>query len=299
MINPLITKAHILKMYNTQNNSIHRHSFYTNLTSLYSFSHEDEGAFKETIDIEPSGSILGKLLQNHYYSFNHDLTKTIGYILRAVVEYGKVYLEIQKETIHEENGKDVICALKLKVLYGEIKWKTKYSYIVYVYNHELKRVSKRKIPKDCLIVFDLKDIGLKRSTFSRLLKKLNKNDITKRSTRLLEEVPEYDFACHMNHADLQLLKQTREIGWTFRVDTLTDSHILYRKIKQEKLKIQMLDYILEKLNEGLCQSFCQDNCTNEFGEIVANIKRLDYDDLWSKYSNGELSTEQLSNSLFI
>ena len=299
MINPFITKAHVLRKYNTHSNSLYRNNYYNSLTSIYSFPCEDEGGSKEIINIEPAGCILEKLLQDQYYYWpNHDLIKTVEHILRGIVEYGKVYLEIHKESIHEESGKELLYSVKLKPIYGEIKWKTKDSYIIYAHNYALKQAVKHIVKKECLIVFDLKDLGLKRRTFNGLLRKIDKYDITKGATKLLEEVPEYDFTHHMNYADLQLLKKTREIGWAFNVNTLTDSQILYRKIKQDKLKLKMLDYIIDKLNAGLIKCCCQDVCTDEFGKIVTNVKRVNYDSLWLKYAKGELSTEQLSNVIY-
>ena len=91
-----------------------------------------------------------------------------------------------------------------------------------------------------------------------------------------------------------ILKKTKSIGWHFGNDGLSDSYILYRKILQDKFRIKALNFIMDKINEGL--STCLHN--ESPGKLVAHIRNLNYDDIWEEYTKGKITVTELKNLLY-
>ena len=299
MINPFITKARIAKKYGTKVNSVYANNYFTSLASIYSFVVEDDNELDEVVTLSSFESELSKVLfAGNYYRLMHDLTQIIGYVMSGIIEYGRIYMELRTEEINDENGCTHLSSIIPFIIYGDVKGITNNSVTLYSYNFNSRQVTQRNVLKTQLVKFDLKDIGLKRNYFSKILKRITRSDITKVSTSYIEGLKEYDFSYHSRMADIERLRLTKNIGWVFNEDKLSDSQILYRKIRLERLRIQILDYIIETFNNGLLRLKEKDVEDINYGKVISNTRRIDYDDLWKKYSVGEITASVLSSILY-
>ena len=150
------------------------------------------------------------------------------------------------------------------------------------------------IQRNQLIEFNIKEIGFKKNYFRRILKKLEKCDITLSDmSAASSKETGYDYLVHSKKSRLNELKAVKGIGWTFDNQGLSDSYILYKKIQGDKLRIKLLDYILETLNCGL-EAFLD----KPGGKLIARKKTLDYDQLWKEYTDGKVTATELTNILY-
>lgn len=93
------------------------------------------------------------------------------------------------------------------------------------------------INEGVLITLDLKDLGFKRNYFKKLVKRLGKYDTTSASLELINNEPSYDFGVHVKKNQEKLLREVKNIGWSFGTDGLSDSYILYKEIKKRIFKM--------------------------------------------------------------
>lgn len=296
MIDPFITKRRIYNKYKSDYSNVHYYNYYLTLTSLYSFR---ENGLREIVAISSNDCALNSLIfkaDNRFYK--HELSQMVENIMRGLMEYGRVYLKLETEYEETGTGNKRLIAIHPKIICGEIKGTQKSNYILYSPDYFTGEVRKLSVAKKQIVIFDLKDIGLKRNFFSATLRKMGKCDITKTTTALIENTKEYDFEFHSRKADLLLLKATKDIGYVFKTEEISDSYIIYRKLKQDELKLKILDYIIERLNKGLL--LCVGKTTNDdsFGSVELNIKRLEYGKLWKQYSEGKITTTELNNIIY-
>jgi len=145
-----------------------------------------------------------------------------------------------------------------------------------------------------LLIGGIRDIGYSRRYFKNMLKKIAKCDITSSSTIMIaENLDGYDFSLHLKKYKIKEMKVSKDIGWSFGNEGLSDSYILYKKILKDKLKYQFLNYFLEKINIGL-----EEFIDGPDGKLVANVKNVDYDQLWKDYNVGNITGSELTNILY-
>ena len=156
-------------------------------------------------------------------------------------------------------------------------------------------VRKTELLSDVLIVFNLKEIGYQKNYFKKVVKHLGKLDSTASATGFLtESIPGYDFSEHLKHNRFKVLRETKEIGWSFGTDGLSDSYILYRKIQQDKLKLVILNYVINKINQAL-KALLKDQ---DAGEMKMRTKDHDYNQIWNDYNAGNITASELTKMLF-
>ena len=103
----------------------------------------------------------------------------------------------------------------------------------FYYRSFSKEILSLDISEGVLITLDLKDLGFKRNYFKKLVKRLGKYDTTSASVELINSEPSYDFGVHVKKNQEKLLREVRNIGWSFGTDGLSDSYILYKEIKKK------------------------------------------------------------------
>lgn len=247
---------------------------------------------------EPDGCEISKLLKgfNRYHS-SYNIEEIIDRIAYSLIAYGTAYLYINPEykIIEEEDGTETknIISFEIGEIEGIIKRKNKEGYLFSrrCLNSEIKDII---IPKNQLVIFNIKELGYSPKHFRKILKKLSKCDITAKNKDLIINQPNsYDFSYHYKKAKMTELKSLRGIGWSFGTERLSDSYIMYKKIQEDELKIRFLDYIVNKINKGL-----NDFLGDDAGRLVAHINRKDYKLLWKNYSDGKITGTELTNVLF-
>lgn len=301
MINPFITKKSINRIYRSSIENLYSNRFYQDLSTGFSVMLSEKDNHRNFFSFEPSGCIAESLLcARNRYDLNYKIEQTIDRAMYSMMVYGRAYIYIQPHYVQQELDEDkkvptkqIISALDIGEIKGIIKQKNGNKCIFYNKGFD-GNLSKRELLTDGLISLNIKELGYRKKYFPNLLKKLGKCDVISSGLMMSENAEGYDYITHSKKKRLEFLKKTKSIGWTFGNDDLSDSYILYRRILLDKFRIRALDFIVDKINEGL--STCLHN--ESPGELVACIRRLDYDDIWEQFMRGKITVTGLTNLLY-
>ncbi len=301
MINPFITKKSVNKIYCHPINNLYSYKFYEDLSTGFSFILGEKYKGKDFFTFEPNRCMVANLLCTMgHYDLDHKIEQTINMAMHSLLLYGHAYIYLHPHYVQQESDenkkiptKQTISALDIGEIKGIIKQRIGDKCIFYNlgYNGD---IIETELWTDGLISLNIKELGYKKKYFPNLIKKLGKCDVISSGLMTSEDTDGYDYNTHSKKKRLDFLKKTRSVGWTFGNDGLSDSYILYRKILLDKFRIKALNFIVDKINEGF--STCLHN--ESPGTLVAHIRRLDYDNLWSKYLKGEITVTELTNLLY-
>ncbi len=289
----------IKKLYLSQDENMYSHRFFEDMFAHYSFDLGERQEREEFFSFEPKGCQAELLLKaNCRYGFSHETENTISRAISHMAKCGKAYLYLQpkyEETKNRKGGidKKEIVSLDLVEMAGYPKkgsgGKTYFYRLTFG-----EKVNQIEIEPGLLVTLDIKDLGYRKNTFVRMVKKLGKYDILNSVRMSIEHVPGYDYQAHAKKDRINLLKTTKDVGWHFGPDGLSDSYILYRKIQRDKIKTLFLQYVIIQINNSLKAFFAGSNV----GEMVLHLKNLDYQELWGNYSKGKITGTELTNTLF-
>ncbi len=292
-------KKKINRLYRRPKENIYSYSLFRDLSLSYSFKLADKSKSQDFYDFEPHNCILKEyLMKDSFHDFNSFFDGLIGGVINSLVIYGRAYLYIDphfKVTLNEKNEKEEeLQSISLHGLMGYVKKKSSKDLLFYTLTYD-KNVQEIQMPISQLISFDLRDVGYDRKYFTSLEKKLGKVDIVSSMEMMNNErILGYDFSLHKASSKLKELKLVKEIGWSFNTDELSDSYILYKEIKMLKMRIKILKYVIGQINDGLTKFIPCVDC----GKIVANIKVTDYEKIWNDFSDGRITTKELTDILY-
>lgn len=295
MIKTLWAQKRINSLYRRPKDSIYTHRFFEDLCTGYSYVLGEKNGKEDFLDIEPNDCYLSKLIKgNHYYDWRYDLEQTISNVTYSLLAFDRAFVYLMPEyTLKDDSGNKVLSSIKIAEIKGFVK-KRKKDDISFCCKDKKGIVNEIKMKSGQLIEFDIKELGYRKRYFSNIIRRLEKCDITKSSAVILgNNLDGYDFSVHSKRRKLQELKASREVGWSFGIDGLSDSYILYKKIQSNKLKILFLGHILKKVNIGLSKIIDADD-----GLIIAHIKERNYDQIWQDYSNGRITGPELTRILY-
>lgn len=167
--------------------------------------------------------------------------------------------------------------------------------IIKIYYLDYKgEIVEKELRREQLIEFDIRSLGFSKRYFRSKVRNLKKCDYLRTSTYFKSSnIAGYNFLFHSKKIKLKELTISKDIGWSFGTEELSDSYILYKKIQGNKLKIKILEYVTERLNDGF-NTFVPDSG----GKLIANIRRIYYDKLWEDYLEGKVTGTELSSILF-
>lgn len=241
------------------------------------------------------GDLLENLLQfNDYSFFRYSFDTLLNTIMHYLIINGKIYLEIVKWT--DSSGKlQGIELVPLCTRKGISFGKT------YFFN--VKTPDGRfgfRLNKQAVVAFSLKDIGFNRRFFLRLIRRLSRIDLLGYTDLTLNQNLEgiYSFTEHQKQMDYLLLKYTRKVFWHGRKHSnqhLSESYLLYRQAYYAMLQYKFLDYILQRINDGL------EPLRKEFGfegKITTSLPRIDYKKYLEEYYAGRINASQLGDIIF-
>lgn len=153
-------------------------------------------------------------------------------------------------------------------------------------------MSIKKINKNDVICFKLKDFGYGRYYFKRIFKKLNKIDplLEFDNNNLTEET--------INKIDFSLLKIGHKLGWNGRKNSnkyLSEPYMLYLRIQFLKNKEKWLKILLKKYNKKLISLGEKYGFTGEieYKQIATNL-----DDLYEQFEQGIIDTKQFYEKMY-
>lgn len=295
MISTFRSQTRINRMYHSSKETIYTNKFFEELSSGYSYilGGKDEG--REFLTFEPLDCNLSKLINGKHLRYG--IEKVINEVTYSLMAFGKAYVYIKPEYAlsidHDNNETKVLSSIEISEVKGFVKKRNR-TYLKFCLKGYNGKISDIEIQRKQLIMFGIKDLGYSRKYFKTILKKLGKCDITLSSTSMINnDLDGYDFMVHSKKSKLKELRALKDIGWSFGMDGLSDSYILYKKIQEDKLRLQFLNYILEKLNFGF-----EEYIVDAGGKLVAHVKEKNYDQLWKDYSDGRLTQAELTNILY-
>ena len=288
----------IKQIYRTPKDSIYSHRFWGELASGYSHFFNNKGDTRDFFSFEPGGCKIEKLLKVQCcHCSSHNIEMIISKITYSLMAYGRAYIYFHPEYFvkKEDDGTktQALSSFEIGEILGVIKKRTKEE-IVFVKTNLNFETNEIHMLKKQLVIFDINELGFSKNHFTSLLKRLSKCDISLKSVDMMTNFPDmYDFEYHSERAKFEELKILRKIGWSFGNEGLSDSYILYKKIKLDELKLRFLEYIVKKINDGLHEFL-----GNDTGELVAHIDQKNYRQLWDDYSDGKITSTQLADILF-
>lgn len=291
-----LAKKRINSLYRTPQNNIYSHRFFQDLCTGFSFVLGEYTRENDFIYFEPAGCAIETLLrQNKHYNLSYEIEEVLYNVIGSLLRYGKAYLYLQPEYLEtDDHSQKNISAVEMREILGYPSKKKSDTIQFYCKSFD-GDVRKTELLSDGLIVFNLKDIGYQKNYFNKIVKRLGKLDTTASATGLLtESIPGYDFSEHLKHNRLKVLRETKEIGWYFGTDGLSDSYILYRKIQQDKLKLVILNYVVNKINHAIKALLKEQDA----GEMKMRIKDHDYSQMWNDYNAGHITASELTRLLF-
>lgn len=298
MIRILSDRKRLEKLYSMPKECIYNQRFFGDLSSGYATLLEETANQIGFFSFEPYDCRISKLVMGErQYDFCNNLDKVITTITFCLIAYGKGYIHIIPEYLTQKEGDEtntrVLSKIRINEIKGFVKKKNheKLLFCSKKYNGETEEI---EMQRKQLIIFDIRDIGFRKRYFINILKKLSKYDIISASTRMInDDLDGYDFSIHSKKYKIQQIKVSKDIGWSFTNDGLSDSYILYKKILKDKLKLQFLEYILKKINLGL-----EEFMGGSDGKLIVHIKKKNYNQLWNDYSNGIITGSELTNILY-
>lgn len=292
MTNIALSQWKMKRLYRMPKNLLYTHRFFEDMCSGYTFSLGTQEGRQDFLTLEPATSRFANAYAQKYYNSNYEIERVFSSAIYSLLAYGKAYLYLiidYPNTNDNEQKQSVMSADIVEYKGFPIRGFGYNNFCAKTYDEKIKMV---RVDANALITLDLKDLGLRRNYFRKILKKINRYDIT-RNDFVTNGVEGYDFSLHARKNRIHLLKLTKNIGWSYGNDELSDSNILYRKIQMEKLQLRMLQYVVESVNDALSASLGEDS-----GKIVTHVKQRDYDQLWADYSKGNLTLHQLRAILF-
>lgn len=300
MSNLKMIERKINKIYRMEKGNIYSQSFFQDFSTGFSFSlGEKNTSHRDFFRFEPKNCESERLLRaKTYHDLSYSLEQTIDGAIYSLIAYGKAYIYINPKFTSVIEAKNVkvdkkeIVALEIGEIKGIIKRRNKKN--VFYAKGFSGGVMERELFDPGLVTLNINDLGYKKNYFNKIVRKLGKHDITDSTMMLSDNLEGYDFGVHLRKNKIDTLKILKGIGWTFGTDGLSDSYILYKKILKDKYQINVLEYILTKINEGLIRCLSD----KSVGKIETNIKYVDYDKVWEQYQKGELTVTELTDLLY-
>lgn len=301
MHNLFKTRKSVKRLYHPLSNNPYSYRFFEDFSRSFSFILGENDRTKDFFAFEPKGCIAETLLYaTAHNNLSYKLEQTISNTMHSLLSYGQAYIYLQPQYIQQKSDenknipvKQIISALDIGEVKGVIKQRIGNKYVFYTYGFN-GNITETELMTDGLISLNIRELGYRKKHFLHLCKKIRKCDVTSAGLLTSENADGYDFNIHLKKKRLEFLKKTKSIGWSFGNDGLSDSYILYRKILQDKFRIKAIDFIMDKINEGL--STCLHN--ESPGKLVAHIRNLNYDDIWEQYTKGKITVTELRNLLY-
>lgn len=294
-MNEKTIKKRIIKIYNKSDLKFRANHFFQDFALYLPYTLGNPFNREDFIFVEPKDSFLLKLLRaKYFFNLNYELEQIIGHTVYNLMCFGTAYIYIKPEyeLVEKENGESerIIKALELKELQGLITH-TKDKSVEFCAIGYTGEVFKQNLDQDGLVILNLKDLGYSKRHFRKIASGIDKYDSSSNSLRLMD-VEGYSFKEHSAHNNIKQLRVTRELGWMSLCNSLSDSHILYRRIKKSEFEMKILNFVIEKLNHQL-SIILSDNESH----LAVNYKVQNYKDLWEQFSEGKITISELSKQV--
>lgn len=280
------------RLYRSPKDNSYTHKFFQDISTGFSYFLGADTEKNNFFTFEPKECEAARLI-NDGCNYSYEIEQTITRAAHSLVVYGKAFIYLKSEYAMPEekamSDKKNISSLRVYEIKGFVLKRHRNKLVFYCGEFD-SAAEKIEMFNDELIILRLKDLGFCKNYFTKMVKKLGKADVLSSSLMMTKNVDGYDFFAHSKKQKLYELKLTKDLGWFSRVDILSDSYILYKRIQLNKLKLKLLNYIVEKINEGISAYLKRDDA----GKLVAHTKKINYDQLWTDFVSGQITVTELS-----
>lgn len=231
---------------------------------------------------------------NDYSYLEYDFDKVLSSIMYNLIFADTTFVEIA----FSRNGKNEIVGISLFPFDAiKIASSKKYSWFISRLSDHKKTIF--KLEKNKYIEFNIKELGLRKNSLKRIVRKLKRLDFNTSTRFLVDEKmrSKFSFDDFKKKQDFLILKYPQKIGWTSGIDTsfLNKCYSLFRNIKLREFQKNCLSLFIDKINVGINNL---SDIIKTSGTIEVIVLLPQYEKEWGRYNKGEISSLELSNILF-
>lgn len=270
--------------------SLYSHMFLEDMCASFAISFSPSFQSDDFYIVSPESSILKQLLDtNHSRFLRYKFDQLLSWNMNELLRYGRCYVEIIPVVEEEE-----LLSIRFESLSASRAFKLDTKTLLFSRDF-MGDYHRKTVVNNLLIKLDLKDMGIQRMRFKRILKKLSKKDL-----------PDFDFlnqngisiSDYDNKQKLSTFKLVGDTYWSLRDYSsvyITEVYLLYRKVKHDNYRLRFLEYLLAQYNQAI------QVLGNQYGfsgkiEIAYEIDSH-LDDL-KELLSGNLSCKQMSDILY-
>ena len=240
--------------------------------------------------ITPHGDRLEELLCfNDYWFMEHKFDDLLSSIVVQMQKTDKVWLELTTW----KNADGVIKGISFEKFTPILSWTGSHNrYFLSLSKGTIKPTFFR-IPREYAICLSLKDIGLPKRYFSKLQFRLRKHDLPALTDMMLNpQKTHFDFSEYKESKDYDILRDTKEIGWTggdYSNPNMSESYLIHRIARCKEFRRKLYQYIIKQINRLLCE------CSGDLGyqgRITIQCSFVPMNIVLEQLSSGKINTTQ-------
>ena len=246
------------------------------------------GEYGDFFKIKSSDDKLEKLLNFIDYSFLSDkFSQLLSNNMRSLMLNGQCFVEIASHLNKDNALKGISFHLFSSRFYLSINGKTTFFDKDYKENNKIWT-----IPNERLIKLDLKELGIERDYFQKIIKKLPSCEIDYPLPPYIQSFEEEE--------KIKSLKLTKTVGRTYwdmgslNNNYITEFYLVYRIFQFNVFRKKFLDYFIEKYNKALNDIGRQYNFS---GEIIFNCRNFGSAHDIEKLTIGNINCEKMGDLL--
>jgi len=240
--------------------------------------------------VNPNDSKLKSFLEYKTHQFlQYELSKQLSQNMYNLLVNGVCYAEIVLGFEEKELKSISFVPLNINKCV-----KKRYESKFYAIDHRGNKVS-WILPNNLIVKFDLKDLGMKRWHFRKMLKGLSRKKLPdfEWQQKMGISISDYD-----NRQVLNALKLVGDTYWNLRKSSneyTTDIYLLYRDVKHKAYRLKFLDYLISKYNNALENLGLEYDFT---GEIAYCVDIKNHVNALKRLLSGEINCEEMGKCLF-
>ena len=241
-------------------------------------------------EIYPKSSPVEKLLSSSHSSFlRYEFCKQLSWDMHELISKGKAYVEIAPIFSEQE-----LVSLKFELISAD-RVRKKKSETIFSARDYSGKIIKKTIPNSRLLILDLKDIGINRNYFKKILNGLSK-----------VEVPDFEWLNRKgitlkDYDDKQKISAFKLVGktyWSLRDynnEHITRVYSMYRNVMYKLYRYRFLEYFLDRYNQAISDLGKQYGFSGEIRivpEVNNHLTELE------QLLKGDINCDQMSDVLY-
>lgn len=274
--------------------NLEENMFIDDMCASFSIGFQKQLNDREFYKIKSLDKKLKHLLEFQQYDFlRYELDKLLMNNTRDLLLYGTAYVEIIYWFDNEDN--------LVKISFKPFRFRHQFIYgnkIFYRVKKVEGSIEKGVVNVDNVITFKMKDLGYPKHYLKNKMNKLRKINLPDINLTL-DSNSGFDWSIYNQKQEYKLLRVMKNIYWNGRNYSnqyVTEPYQLYRTMKFNLFRKEILDYLLKKYNSILKEIGEKYNFS---GEIIYESNLDDYNNLIEDLRSGRKNCKQVSDEIFI